>query len=139
MKLVLVYNNSIKFSFYISIGVIDMEYRRAQSVEDFQKIIELQNKNLPRVLSDIEKKDGFLSGEFTIEQFQAMNNDLCVMVCFDNEHLCGFLVAASIEFNQQFPLAKAMTDCFSKVSYKDKLLTEYKPFISGPGCIDKKL
>ena len=100
--------------------------------------IELQNKNLPAVLDDIEKKDGFLSGEFTIEQFQAMNDDLCVMVCFDNDYFCGFLVASSIEFNKQFPLPKAMIDCFPKISYKGKSIVEYNPFISGPGCIDRK-
>ena len=114
-----------------------MEYKRAQSEEDFRQIVELQNKNLPRALSAVEIKDGFLSGEFTIEQFQAMNSDLCVMTCFDDDYFCGFLVASSINFNKQFPLPNAMIDCFSKVSYKGKLLTEYKPFISGPGCIDK--
>ena len=119
-------------------GVIGMEYRRAQCMEDFRQIVDLQNKNLPRVLSDIEMKDGFLSGEFTSEQFQAMNDNLCVMTCFDNDCFCGFLVAGTIGFNKQFSLPKTMIDCFPKISYKGKLISEYNPFISGPGCVDRK-
>lgn len=120
------------------VGGIDMEYRRAESIEDFRQIVELQNKNLPIALSDIEKKDGFLSAEFTVAQFQAMNDDLCVMTCFDNDYLCGYLVAGSIEFNTHIPLVKAMIDCFSQISYKEKLLIEYNPFNSGPGCVDRR-
>ena len=67
-----------------------------------------------------------------------MNNDLCVMACFDNNNLCGYLIASSIEYNRQFPLLATMIDCFDKIIYKGKSLNKYKSYISGPGCVDKK-
>ncbi len=52
-----------------------VEYRRAAQA-DFEKIVELQDKNLVVNLSDGQKSDGFLSGSFTAEQFSRMNDDL---------------------------------------------------------------
>ena len=129
----------IEFSSFLEIASLGggMDYRRVEKLEDFQQIVELQNKNLRSTLSDLEQIDGFLSVAFSIEQFQEMNNDLCVMACFDNERICGYLVASSIELNKKFPLVAAMIDCFSEISYKNKLLINYQPFISGPICIDR--
>ena len=114
-----------------------MDCRRVEKIEDFQQIVELQNKNLRSTLSDSEQENGFLSAAFSIEHFQEMNDDLCVVACFDNERICGYLAAGSIEFKKKFPLVAGMIDCFSKISYKNKSLINYQSFISGPICIDK--
>ncbi len=50
-----------------------MFFQKASS-EDFQGILDLQHKNFIHNLTDSEKKDGFLSVEFTKEQFETMNN-----------------------------------------------------------------
>ncbi len=113
-----------------------MEYRRVHS-EDFEQIVALQNKNLVEILDQTEQKDGFLSAAFSVEEFQAMDEDLCVVVCVDAGQVCGYACASSVEYNQQFPLVAAMIERFQKIHYQAKPLTSYRSFIYGPVCIDK--
>ncbi len=54
-------------------------YRRAQG-SDFDKMVLLQNRYLGTNLEYEQKKDGFLSGEFSAAQFQAINVDVAVIV-----------------------------------------------------------
>lgn len=114
-----------------------MEYRRASTDEDFQKIFELQNKNLFNNLSIEEKQSGFLSAAFTISQLKEINKSLCIMTCFDNSKLVGYSCAATVEYYKDVPLIAAMANQFNKISYKDKFISTYSPFISGPACVDK--
>ena len=72
-----------------------------------------------------------------MREFQEMNNDGCIIACFDHDYLCGYIVVSSIELNRQFPLVAAMIDSFPKIIYKGKLLVDYNAIISGPVCIDK--
>lgn len=114
-----------------------MHYKRAEQTDDFLQIVTLQNKNLITTLNATEQSDGFLSAQFSVEQLEAMNNDLCVMTCFDDDYLCAYLCASTIAFNMKFPLLAAMIHAFSNITYKNKPLMDYKAFIYGPVCIDK--
>lgn len=116
----------------------NLVFRRAETSEDFQKIFALQNKNLVRSLSESELKDGFLSGEFTLDKLRAMNDNICIMTCFSGDDLCGYHIASTLEFNQASPLLMQMMQQFNKIIYKDKPLAEYKCFIAGPSCIAKE-
>jgi hypothetical protein len=113
-------------------------FRRAETTEDFQKIFELQNKNLPTSLSESDLKDGFLSISFTVDELQSMNDNICIMTCFSGMDLCGFHVATTPELNKKSPLLMAMMQQFSQITYKDKAISEYDCFIAGPSCIDKE-
>ncbi len=114
-----------------------MEYRRPSS-DDFEQMVLLQNKNLVSVLNSSEKADGFLSGAFSAEEFKAMDEDLCVLICSDNKHMCGYLCVSSIESNKNVPLVVAMVKCFPHIKYQEKLLKDYNIAIAGPVCIDKE-
>lgn len=116
----------------------NLVFRRAETSEDFQKVFELQNKNLVRSLSESDLKDGFLSGEFTLGKLRAMNDSICIMTCFSGDGLCGYHIASTPEFNQTAPLLMQMLQQFDKISYKDKQLAEYECFIAGPSCIAKE-
>ncbi len=112
--------------------------RRAETAEDFRKIFELQNQNLLVSLSGNDLKDGFLSGEFTLDKLRAMNDSICIMTCFSGADLCGYHIASTLEFNQASPLLMQMMQQFDKIIYKGKKLAEYDCFIAGPTCIAKE-
>lgn len=113
-----------------------MKYRRPTS-SDFEKIVNLQNRNIASSLNQSEKKDGFLSAQFSTQQFQDMDNDLCVIVCEDGESLIAYTCASTLEFNKSIPIVAAMLSHFSKITYRNQPLSNYHSFIYGPVCIDK--
>ena len=116
----------------------NLVFRRAETDRDFQKIFELHNKNTVSSLSDEDLKDGFLSGEFTLDKFRAMNDSICIMTCFSGNDLCGYHIASTPEFNQTSPLLMQMMQQFDKIIYKGKPLAEYECFMAGPSCIAKE-
>lgn len=111
-----------------------VEYRRAAQA-DFEKIVELQDKNLVVNLSDGQKSDGFLSGSFTAEQFSRMNDDLCIAVSCENSELLGFLGASTVDYNRPFGLPSAMIARYPLVSYRGRTLDRWRSYISGPVCV----
>lgn len=116
----------------------NLVFRRAETDGDFQKIFELHNKNIVSSLSHEDLKDGFLSGEFTLDKLRAMNDSICIMACFSGDDLCGYHIASTPEFNQASPMLMQMMQQFDKIIYKGKPLAEYKCFIAGPSCIAKE-
>jgi hypothetical protein len=113
-----------------------INFRRAQ-VEDFEKMVELQNRNLVSFLKENERGDGFLSTAFTAEQFQEMNKSIGVAVAYDDEKLCGYLCCSTIEFNKKFPFPAAAIKNCDQVFYKEKPINSYNCFMANPLCIDK--
>ncbi|MBY0358347.1 MAG: hypothetical protein K2W82_10135 [Candidatus Obscuribacterales bacterium] len=114
-----------------------MEFRKAIG-DDYAKIVELQNRNLASVLSsEAAKADGFLSGSFNAEQFAAMNSDLAVVVCLEQERLLGFLCASTIEFSKEYAIPAAMIKRYESCLYAGIALSEYNSCVCGPVCIEK--
>ncbi|WP_295388541.1 GNAT family protein [uncultured Thiodictyon sp.] len=113
-------------------------FRRAETTEDFQKIFDLQNRNLVTSLSESDLKDGFLSASPALGELQSMNDNICIMTCFSGMDLCGYHVATTPEFNKNSALLAAMMRQFSQIAYKGKNISEYDCFIAGPTCIEKR-
>ena len=113
-----------------------MHYRRANDA-DFEKIFELQNKNLLSAINPSERSDGFLATVFTIEQFREMNDALCVVVAVKGKKVCGYICTSPPDFFKKFPLQKAMLERCSQISHKNKPLSSYQTFVANPICIDK--
>ncbi len=113
-----------------------MQFRRPLPT-DFAQMVNLQNQNLATQLSPEDRVNGFLSASLSVEQFQAIDQDLCVVVCSDSNHVCAYACASSIEYNKSIPLVEAMIQQLSMLSYQGKPLTDYHSFIYGPVCIDQ--
>lgn len=119
----------------IKLGNI-MHFQKASNA-DFQGILDLQQKNLAHNLTDLEKKDGFLSVEFTKEQFGVMNTQTGIVICKDKEDILGYLCTSSLEFNKSFELPAAMMELYEQLPYKGKLLEHYHSIVVGPWCIER--
>lgn len=113
-----------------------MEFRRPTQ-HNFKDMLTLQNSNLVTSLNQTERADGFLTACFTEQQFQAMNEDLCVVVCENAGKIIGYACASSISYNRNVPLVAAMLKQFPDIIYNEKPLSAYPAFIYGPVCIDK--
>ena len=111
-------------------------YRRMAD-SDLKGILRIQSENLLSSLNAAEREQGFLSGTFTAEQLQVINDDVAVIVAVSDREVLGYLCSSTCALNMQFPLLAHMISRFSQISYKDRLLSEHRTFIAGPVCIDK--
>jgi hypothetical protein len=118
-----------------------ISYRRARG-QDFENIVTLQNLYLEANLGTEQKQDGFLSGQFTSEQFRLMDLDggVVVAVAGDESNAASevkaYLCASSQAFNMSFALPRAMIESFPQATYKGRPLSEQNLLIAGPVCVD---
>jgi len=102
---------------------------------DMPGVIQLQSASFIGNLSDEDRDDGFLSMEFTLQQFDAMAPDCALIVAVEQQQVVGYLCSASVNYCRQFPLLAALVQCFPKLRYAEKPLDSYRAFVYGPVCI----
>jgi hypothetical protein len=110
------------------------EFRRAQS-EDYSAILKLQAANYVGNLAEAERKDGFLSAEFTRDQVVEMSQDLGIMVAIDSGTLAGYLCAFRNDFSHGSLVLSKMFESYGRVRFEGKSLDSYSSYVYGPVCI----
>jgi len=112
------------------------EFRRAIP-QDYSAILRLQRANYIANLSDEERKEGFLSAEFTPEQVAAMAEDLGTMIAVVGSDVAGFVCAFRREFNTGSPVIAKMLKTYEFVQFDGKPLSRCNSYIYGPVCIGR--
>lgn len=102
--------------------------------------MQLQNLYLEANLDTDQKQDGFLSGQFSADQFRQIDTDGAVVVAFEQKEngsdIKAFLCASSPAFNLPFALPRAMIESFPKTIFKGQTLSEVRVLVAGPVCVD---
>ncbi|MEK7230148.1 MAG: N-acetyltransferase [Candidatus Binatota bacterium] len=114
----------------------EVEFRRAEP-QDFSAILKLQSDNYIGNLAVEERKEGFLSAEFTPEQVAAMADDIGIIVAVESHSVLGYLCSFRCDFNHRSPVIAKMLEAFNRVHFQGKPLSSRKTFIYGPVCIDR--
>ena len=113
------------------------EFRRAVP-QDYPAILRLQRANYISNLSDEERKEGFLSAEFTPEQVAAMAEDLGTMLAMIENDVAGFVCAFRREFDTGSPVIGKMLECYDHLRFEGKPLSQYQSYLYGPVCIGRE-
>lgn len=113
-----------------------MEFRRAKP-EDIPAILDVQAANFVGNLDDVERRDGFLSVEFTRRQLDEIASQVGIIIAVSEGRLAGYLCASCCEFNRPFPLLAAMMRRFDAIDHRGRILAASRVFIYGPVCIDR--
>jgi len=114
-----------------------IEYRRARP-NDYTAILDLQSANFIANLSAEERKEGFLSAQFSINQTAQIAEDLGTMVAVVANRVGGFLCAFRNEFDNGSPVIATMLDSFDRLSFQGKPLNSFSSYIYGPVCIGRE-
>jgi hypothetical protein len=114
-----------------------IEYRRAKP-EDYPAILDLQSANFIANLSDAERKQGFLSAQFTPQQTAQIAEDLGIMVAVVDSRVGGFLCAFRKEFDTGSPVIATMLESYDRFSFQGKPLSSLSTYIYGPVCIERE-
>lgn len=114
-----------------------VRYLRARP-EHYAAILRLQSANFITKLSEEERKDGFLSAEFSLQQVAEMAEDLGTMLAIGEDGVAGFVCAFRREFDTGSPVIAKMIDCYDRVQFEGKPLSAYNSYIYGPVCIARE-
>jgi hypothetical protein len=116
--------------------MLSIQVRRAKP-EDYESILRLQSANYIRNLAVEDRKDGFLSAEFTLAQVASMAEDLGTIVAAADGEIVAFLCAFRREFETGSPVIARMLDMYDRVLFHSKPLASFDSYIYGPVCISR--
>lgn len=113
-----------------------IEYRRARP-EDYPAILDLQSANFIANLTEEERKEGFLSAQFTPEQTAQIAEDLGTMIAILDGRVAAFLCAFRNEFDTGSPVIAKMLESYQRLSFQGQPLSSLSSYIYGPVCIGR--
>ena len=114
-----------------------IEYRRA-GPEHYTGIVRLQRANYIANLSAEERREGFLSAEFSFEEVAAIAGDLGIAIVTMDDDLAGCLCAIRREFDHGSPVVAKMLESYDQATFEGKPLSAFNSYIYGPVCIARQ-
>ena len=112
------------------------EFKRAVPA-DYPAILRLNQENFIDRLSPEERRQGFLSALFSLEQTAQIAEDLGTMVAVVDRQIAGFLCAFRREFDTGSPVIAKMLECYDRLQFESRPLSAFKSYIYGPVCIGR--
>lgn len=110
-----------------------IEYTYADSREELIQILELQEKNLPKSLSETEKiEQGFVTVHHNFDLLQKMNDMAPHIIAKSNHTVIGYALAMDKIFKDDIPLLIPM---FNEI--ENTLYANSNYLVMGQVCIDK--
>lgn len=108
-------------------------FKRASTDEELKQILALQRLNIPKSISDEERKnEGFVTVKHNFETLKAMNDKCAHIIATYNERVIGYALSMVKEFKNTIPVLKPM---FKEI---DKSIDEEISYITmGQICVDK--
>lgn len=113
---------------------------RLATVEDYDGIMTLLKKYHANYMDEEDKKDGFVTTNFTEEQLKSLIKDEHgVIVAEDDEgEIVSYATAAPWSFWLQWPLFELMVSILPENPFEGNELTVENSYQYGPVCVDKK-
>jgi hypothetical protein len=118
--------------------MIQNTHFKVAEIEDIPGVLALQDLYLVSNLSDEEKKEGFVTTPFSVEQLTEVIRQEGLFLAIDNGCIVAYIFGASWEFFSQWPIFNYMTSLFPELSFKNFEITTTNSFQYGPICIAKK-
>jgi len=111
----------------------------AESEDELQQILKLQNSNLAHNISvDTKISDGFVTVKHDLELLTKMNNRARQIIAKDNDVVIGYALVMLKEFSEMIPVLSPMFEIFNSLSFKNRHLDNYSYYVMGQICISEK-
>jgi hypothetical protein len=112
---------------------------RTAHESDIEGILKLQSVNLYQNLSELERKEGFVTTPFTVKQIRALQAQTGVFVAENQGAVAGYAFAGTWDFFSQWPIFPYMVSRFPQLEFHGVQITASNTFQYGPVCIDREL
>lgn len=106
-------------------------------LRDIDGVLALQKLYLVSNLTEEEKKSGFVTTPFSVEQLTNVINNEGLYIAKDNNKIIAYLFAESWDFFSQYPIFEYMISLFPQLSFLDFEINATTSFQYGPICIHK--
>lgn len=120
------------------INLMENVQLEAAKLNDIEGVLALQELYLVSNLSEEEKKSGFVTTPFTIEQLTQVIKNEGLFIAKDENKIIAYIFADSWDFFSQWPIFEHMVNLFPKLTFLDFEINSTRSFQYGPICIDKK-
>lgn len=104
---------------------------------DISSVLELQSKYLISNLTEIEKKEGFVTTPFTSQQIENIIIEDGLFVAKQESKVVAYVYGGSWKYYSQWAIFPFMTNRFGDLTFKNTIISTTNSFQYGPICIDK--
>ncbi|MDD2196754.1 MAG: hypothetical protein PHE03_05730 [Bacteroidales bacterium] len=112
---------------------------RIGNKNDIGGVLSLQDKYLYSKLNEAERKEGFVTTPFTVNQIEEIITQNGLIVAENEENIIvAYAFAGSWKYFEQWEIFNFMVSRFPKLSFQGNRITTENSFQYGPVCIDKK-
>lgn len=110
------------------------------NIEDIQEVLELHKKYQIDSINEDDKKDGFITTNFTKEQLtDLINQEQGLFIAKVEGKIVAYVMCASWQFWSVWPMFAHMIKDLPKLSYKGVTPTVDNSYQYGPICVDKSV
>lgn len=111
----------------------------AATYDDIPSMLLLQSKYLVSNMTDEEKKQGFVTTPFTVDQLKKVIDLQGLYVAKIDERVIGYAFGAGWDYFSEWPIFPYMTSRFHTLPpFKNIQITDTNSFQYGPICIDEE-
>ena len=115
-----------------------IEYSGAQTPQDIEQILNLQQSNLPTAITAEElTREGFVTVAHTYDILWAMNQLHPHIVVKSDGKVVGYALVMLKQFRSQIPILEGLFTNLDQLTYRERQLVEIPYFVMGQVCIDK--
>jgi len=117
-----------------------LEYRLAK-LEDINNILELHFRYQVHSIKEEDKKDGFVTTAFTVEELSDLiSKEEGLFIAVDKHgKVVAYVMAASWGFWSRWPMFEHMIKHLHNLTYLNQILSTENSYQYGPVCIDKSV
>ncbi len=113
-----------------------MQITTAQTTDDLQGILALQQQNLSRNLSpDIQREQGFVTLQYTLDQMQRMHQLGPSVIAKDGERIVGYAIAAMPDARPFIVELETLFEMLDVIQYEGKPLSQHSFYVVGQVCV----
>lgn len=106
-------------------------------LSDIDMILCLHKRYQIESISEEDKKDGFITTQFSYGQMENLINEEGGLVIAEVDNtIVAYAMAASWEFWGDWPMFRCMADILPKVTFKNVRLSRGNTYQYGPVCVD---
>lgn len=112
---------------------MQIDFQTAQTVEDLEGILELQEENHISNLDNLDQ--GFVFARHTVDSLGKMHSYAPHVVAKDGDTVAAYVLAMTEDTRFDIPELMPMFDMLESLEYDGKTLSEYRFLVVGQVCV----
>jgi predicted GNAT superfamily acetyltransferase len=115
-----------------------IQYKKATTEDELQRILQLQKQNLPSVLNEAEiRSQGFVTVDHSYAVLKKLNDIENHIIAKEGENVVAYLLAMTEQSQNDIPVLISMFQTFRRIPFAGKSVSDFQYIVVGQVCVDK--